>query len=309
VASENYQDDVKVSSEILNHVADAYRKMRNTLRFLLSNLYDFDPARDGVALEQLAEIDRWALMRFAELVERVTRAYDRYEFHAVYHALFNFCGTTISSLYMDILKDRLYCEAPDGPERRAAQTVTYRLCDGLLRLMSPILCFTAAEAWEHLHGLDDKSPIDRSIFFAEFPKVDDIARDPALLDRWERLLSLRGAATRALEAARRDKLIGLSLDAEVVIQANEEWAAFLDGSLDLMREVCIVSGFRLAGPDEGSGLVFVADEAVDGVRIAVHPAPGNKCERCWTIATSVGQVVDHPTLCVRCADVVRRLAG
>ncbi len=309
VASENYQDDVKVSDEILRHVSDAYRKMRNTLRFLLSNLYDFDPATDCVAPESLTEIDRWALMKYAELVERVTRAYERYEFHAVYHALFNFCGATISSLYMDILKDRLYCEVPNGKERRAAQTVTYRILDGLLRLMSPILCFTAAEAWEHLHDLEDKDPLEKSIFFAEFPTVDDIERDPAFLDRWTRLLNLRGAATRALEAARRDKLIGLSLDAEVVIEADAEWTAFLDGSLALMREICIVSDFRLVAPGEETGLAFVADESLDGVRIAVQPAPGVKCERCWTIATSVGQDVDHPALCARCAGVVRRLSA
>ncbi len=308
VASENYQDDVKVSDEILKHVSDAYRKMRNTLRFLLSNLYDFDPATDSVGQEKLTEIDRWALMKFAELAERVTRAYERYEFHAVYHALFNFCGTTISSLYMDILKDRLYCEAPAGPKRRAAQTVTYRICDGLLRLMSPVLCFTAAEAWEHLHGLGEASPLDRSIFFAEFPRVDDIERDPAFLDRWNRLLNLRGAVTRALEAARRDKLIGLSLDAEVIVEAGGDWPAFLDGSLDLMREMCIVSGFRLAGPDGGIDLPCVTDEALEGVRIAVQPAPGSKCERCWTIGTTVGQDVDHPALCARCARVVRQLA-
>jgi isoleucyl-tRNA synthetase len=161
VSSENYQDDVKVSGEILKHVSDAYRKMRNTLRFLLSNLYDFDPAKDSGRGCRVAEIDRWALSKYAEMHERITRAYERYEFHAVYHGLHNFCGTTISSLYMDILKDRLYCSLPAGSERRAAQTVIYRILDGLLRLMAPILCFTAAEAWEHLHGLGEKAPLER----------------------------------------------------------------------------------------------------------------------------------------------------
>ena len=306
VASENYQDDVKVSDEILKHVSDAYRKMRNTLRFLLGNLSDFDPARDAVGPEALFEIDRWALARFAELARRLTRAYERYEFHAVYHGLFNFCGTTISSLYMDILKDRLYCSAPDGPERRAAQTVMYRILDGLLRLMAPVLCFTAAEAWEHLHGLGDKDPLDRSVFFASFPEVDDIAVDAAFNERWTRLLTLRSAITRVLETARRDKLIGLSLDAEVVLQVNADWQAFLADNLEMVQELCIVSSLRLqAAGDEA--LTFAGAEGLDGVAIAVGSAPGVKCERCWTFATSVGADTEHPTLCARCAGVVRQL--
>jgi len=312
VASENYQDDVKVSGEILRHVSDAYRKMRNTLRFLLSNLYDFDPARDSVAAEDLTAIDRWALVKFAELTERVTRAYEAYEFHAVYHSLHNFCGTTISSLYMDILKDRLYCSAPAGPVRRAAQTVIYRILDGLLRLMAPILCFTAAEAWEHLHGLAAEAPLERSIFFVDFPRVDDIAVDKAFVDQWDRLLALRGDITRVLEGARRDKVIGLSLDAEVVLRTSGEcgeWAAFLQQNLDQLRELCIVSDLRLVAEGAEPGLAYTDSEALAGVAITVGPAPGAKCERCWTLATTVGADQEHPALCARCAGVVRQLAG
>lgn len=309
VASENYQDDVKVSDEILRHVSDAYRKMRNTLRFLLSNLYDFDPAKDSVAPSALQEMDRWALTKFAELSERVTSAYERYEFHAVYHGLHNFCGATISSLYMDVLKDRLYCSAPAGPERRAAQTVIYRILDGLLRLMSPILCFTTAEAWEHLHDLPQDAPLDRSIFFADFAPVADIVEDETFQGRWDKLLSLRSAITRVLEGARRDKVIGLSLDAEVVVKVNGEWDDFLSGSLEQLRELCIVSGLRLARDGEDGKLAFVEAEALPGVEIAVGPAPGVKCERCWTIATSVGDDQEHPALCARCAAVVRQLTA
>jgi isoleucyl-tRNA synthetase len=310
VASENYQDDVKVSDEILKHVSDAYRKMRNTLRFLLSNLYDFDPAKDSVAPSALQEIDRWALTKFAELNKRIALAYERYEFHAVYHGLHNFCGTTISSLYMDVLKDRLYCSTPDGPERRAAQTVIYRILDGLLRLMSPILCFTTAEAWEHLHDLAQEAPLEQSIFFADFASVDDIEKNEAFDERWDKLLTLRGAITRVLEGARRDKVIGLSLDAEVVLKVSGEWAGFLANSLDQLRELCIVSSLRLAeeAEDDG-GLTFVEAEALPGIQIAVGPAPGVKCERCWTIATTVGEDQEHPALCARCAAVVRQLAG
>ena len=308
VASENYQDDVKVSNEILKHVSDAYRKMRNTLRFLLSNLYNFDPVKDSVDSSALQEIDRWALSKYAEMHERITRAYERYEFHAVYHGLHNFCGTTISSLYMDVLKDRLYCSLPSGPERRAAQTVIYRILDGLLRLMAPILCFTAAEAWEHLHSLDEKAPLEQSIFFADFAGIDDIARDAAFDERWNRLLVLRGAITKVLEGARQDKSIGLSLDAEVILRVNDEWANFLVDSQEQLRELCIVSSLRLAGNDDGN-LVFVQADGVADLEIAVAPAPGSKCERCWTISPTVGNDTEHPLLCARCASVVRQLAG
>jgi isoleucyl-tRNA synthetase len=309
VASENYQDDVKVSDEILKHVSDAYRKMRNTLRFLLSNLYDFDPAKDSVAPSALQEIDRWALTKFAELNKRITLAYERYEFHAVYHGLHNFCGTTISSLYMDVLKDRLYCSTPDGPERRAAQTVIYRILDGLLRLMAPILCFTTAEAWEHLHDLDQDAPLERSIFFVRFAEVADIEKDKPFSERWDTLLTLRNAITKVLEGARRDKVIGLSLDAEVVLRVSGEWADFLADSQEQLRELCIVSSLRLSRQGDDDGRTFVEAESLPGIHIAVEPAPGVKCERCWTIATTVGEDREHPALCARCAAVVRQLAG
>ncbi len=308
VASENYQDDVKVSDEILKHVSDAYRKLRNTLRFLLSNLYDFNPKTDCVEAAALQEIDRWALIKYAELSERITRAYERYEFHAIYHALHNFCGTTISSIYMDVLKDRLYCSTPTGPERRAAQTVIYRILDGLLRLMAPILCFTTAEAWEHLHNLDDKAPLEQSIFFTDFAAVEDIVRDADFEEQWNKLLSLRSAITRELEVARRDKVIGLGLDAEVVLRLSPEWSEFLEGQNEQLRELCIVSSLRVVTEPE-AGLNFASAENLPGVAVAVAPAPGIKCERCWTIATSVGEDGEHPALCARCASVVRQLVG
>ncbi len=311
VSSEDYRDDVKVSDEILRHVSDAYRKMRNTLRFLLSNLNDFDPEKDGVGAgtEKFSELDRWALARFAELVRRVDRAYEDYEFHAIYHGLHNFCGTVISSLYMDVLKDRLYCSAPDDPGRRAAQTVIHRILDGLLRLMAPILSVTAAEAWEHLYGLDQKSPMEQSVFFAGFPNVDDIETDQDLDLRWEKLLAVRGEITKVLELARRDKTIGLSLDAEVLLRAEGDIGVFLSGKLELLKELCIVSGLQIVeDPESCQGIEFVDCEEVEGLKVAVQTAPGNKCERCWIISTTVGEDEEHPTICSRCAAVVRTLS-
>ncbi len=309
VASENYQDDVKVSDEILQHVSDAYRKIRNTIRFLLSNLADFDPERHGVSADTFTEIDRWALSRYAELVRRISRAYQEYEFHAIYHGLHNFCGTVISSLYMDILKDRLYCSLADDLKRRAAQTVIYRILDGLLRMMAPILCFTTAEAWEHLHGLSQDSPLEQSIFFTEFPTVDDIADDPGFDERWERLLQIRSEVTKVLEAARRDKVIGLSLDAEVMLRTdNDELRKFLADNLELIKELCIVSSLRLVDAiAEGEKTEIGTGEILSDLTLGVCPAKGNKCERCWVIDPSVGRDTEHPGLCARCVDVVRSL--
>lgn len=305
VASENYQDDVKVSDQILKHVTDAYRKLRNTLRFLLSNLYDFDPAKDAVPLEQLMPIDRWALARFAGLSQKVCQAYGRYEFHAVYHSLYNFCGTTISSIYLDVLKDRLYCEAAKGLKRRAAQTAIHRILDGLLRLMAPILCFTAEEAWQHLYGIEEaEEDYTNSVFFAGRPELDDIRPDAEADALWQQCLTLRGEITRVLEIARQNKAIGLSLDAEVVLQAGPEWRHLIADNRALLQELCIVSSLRLAS--SGERLAFT-DTETEGLQIAVQPAPGRKCERCWTISESVGQDSGHPNLCSRCAAVVRGL--
>ncbi|MDH3328922.1 MAG: class I tRNA ligase family protein, partial [Desulfobulbaceae bacterium] len=310
VSSEDYRDDVKVSDEILRHVSDAYRKIRNTLRFMLSNLYDFDPNTDGVSYGQLADLDRWALAKFAGLCQRVGKAYTEYEFHTVYHGLHNFCGTAMSSLYLDVLKDRLYTSAPGSVERRSAQTVIYRILDGLLRLMTPILSFTAVEAWEHLHGLGSDSPAEDSVFFAEFPSVDDIPEDADFSSTWARLLEIRSEITRVLESARREKVIGLSLDAEVLVQADGDTASFLQGKWDQLKELCIVSSLQRV-PDiaDVENVNVVEAETVDGMKIAVRQAPGTKCERCWTISTSVGQDSDHPAACHRCAQVVRSLSA
>ncbi len=311
VASEDYRDDVKVSEEILRHVSDAYRKIRNTIRFLLSNLSDFNPKEHRVTEDQYSELDRWALTRYSELLRQIKRDYEFYEFHNIYHKLIKFCGITISSLYADILKDRLYCSGTNDPGRRAAQTVLHLILDGLLRLMAPILSVTAAEAWEHLHGLDENAPIERSVFFTEFPKPYGIVTyDPELneLDsRWSRLLNLRGEITKVLEAARRDKTIGLSLDAEVLLLAEGDLAGFLSGKEELLRELCIVSSLKIARTADE--VAFTASEEIAGLKIAVRPAPGGKCERCWMISPSVGQDSEHPALCSRCAAVVRNVAG
>ncbi|MDW7772049.1 MAG: isoleucine--tRNA ligase [Desulfobulbaceae bacterium] len=310
VSSEDYRDDVKVSEEILRHVSDAYRKIRNTLRFMLSNLYDFDPKTDIVPYADLPGLDRWALTRFTALCRRIDKAYMDYEFHTVYHGLHNFCGTAMSSLYLDVLKDRLYASAPDSLERRSAQTVIHRILDGLLRLMSPILSFTAVEAWEHLYGLDASGPAEDSVFFATFPSVDDIPDDADFNAAWARLLEIRGEITRVLEGARREKIIGLSLDAEVLVQAEGDTASFLADKWEQLQELCIVSNLKPVS-DIGSAenVKVVKSEEIAGLKIGVRQAPGEKCDRCWTISTSVGRDSDHPSACERCARVVRGMSS
>ena len=309
VSSEDYRDDVKVSGEILKQVSDAYRKMRNTIRFMLSNLYDFDPEIQSVASDELMELDRWALAEYGAMTRRLTKAYLNYEFHAVYHGLFQFCGVTMSSLYLDILKDRLYVSGTDDVGRRAAQTVIYRILDGLLRLMAPVLSFTAAEAWEHFQGLAQDAPVEKSIFFASFPKVDDLETDGEQDKTWKQLFEVRSEITRVLEAARRDKTIGLSLDAEVLIQADGEIGDFLKDKWDILQEICIVSKMRAEeNLDDLDGVSPVSAEGIAGLKIGVRQASGDKCERCWTLSPTVGQDGQHPTICDSCVAVVNRIS-
>ncbi len=307
VASEDYRDDVKVSDEILQQVADAYRKIRNTIRYLLSNLYDFNPQTDRVHFEQLPEIDRWALVKLEELKEKVRQSYDRYEFHAIYHSLNFFCGTTLSAFYLDILKDRLYASAPASPARRAAQTALYDILDSLLRLMSPILCFTAAEAWNALHQLGDNGPIDSEIHFAEFLPAQALSCDQEVMERWAQLIRVRAEVTRALELARRDKVIGHPLEAEVTLEATGELRDFLQANCSIIREISIVSELTVGDVSgAGEGVIFASEE-LPGVKVQVRAAAGEKCERCWVRSTSVGAASDHPTLCQRCAGVITTL--
>ncbi len=301
VASEDYRDDIKISDEILRQLSDAYRKIRNTIRYLLSNLYDFDPARDRVAVTEMDELDLWALSQYEQMKRRVMKAYDGFDFHVVFHALYHFCTVTMSAFYLDILKDRLYTEAPASRARRAAQTVFYEIAHGLLRLMMPVLSFTAAEAWEHLPSDAGR---EANVFMAAFPAACDAFLHPELDDKWERLLAVRAELTRALEIARRDKVIGHSLEAEVLVAAGGELGAFLDANFQTLKTISIVSDLKRAEAIDGE---CFHGEDLPELAVLVRPASGGKCERCWTRAESVGAVADHPELCHRCAAVVAAL--
>ncbi|EKD38020.1 MAG: hypothetical protein ACD_75C00899G0005, partial [uncultured bacterium] len=295
---------IKVSDEILKQISDAYRKIRNTIRYFLGNLSDFDPALHTVPHRDLPELDRWALAKFNELRTRVIESYEKYEFHSIYQGLNYFCGTTMSAFYLDILKDRLYTAGTDSHLRRSAQTALYEILDGMLRLMSPILCFTAAEAWNALHGLEEKDSVERGIHFVEFPPESEIECDEPMMEKWAKLIKIRSEITKALENGRREKVIGHPLEAEVLIRAEGDLAEFMRGEWDTIKEISIISEMSVLRDDTPvAGIRFVSEE-IAGMIIQVQPASGEKCLRCWTRSTTVGEIAAHPEICRRCADVL-----
>ena len=299
VAAEDYRDDVRISEEILKRVSEAYRRIRNTCRYILGNLYDFDPSRDRVQYADLPEIDRLSLHRLQKLIARILNAYDEFSFHTVYHSLHNFCVVDMSAFYLDVLKDRLYILPPDSKESGSAQTVMYDILSVILRLMAPILSFTAEEAWKYLPSEGDKLA---SVHLAQFPGVNENYIDDRLAARWDTLLQVRGEVSKALEIARSDKVIGHSLDAEVRLYAPEKLHGLLNTYLEELRAVFIVSGVTLFWSGEGNGEFKSQD--VEGLEISVAQAPGDKCERCWTYHPTVGDVSEYPTACRRCVDVM-----
>jgi isoleucyl-tRNA synthetase len=295
VSASDYREDIRISDNILAQLSDAYRRIRNTSRFMLGNLYDFSPKTDAVPIARMPDIDRYTLHRLQLLVEKARQAYDLYEYHIIYHALHNFCTVDLSALYLDILKDRLYTSPPQSLERRSAQTVLYTLVDFLCRLMAPILPFTAEEIWRHMPAVADKAA---SVHLTLLPSPDPALIDPALAERWEVVLSVRSEVTKALEAARVQKRIGHALDAAVTLSVDGELYAKLAPYAADLRSFFIVSAAELLKDT----LLEEAFESLEvkGLRVRVQPAAGKKCDRCWIHETSVGQNPEHPTICGRC---------
>jgi isoleucyl-tRNA synthetase len=306
VSAEDYRDDIRISPEIIQRLSEAYRRLRNTARFLLGNLYDFDPARDGVPYESLREIDRFALHRMQWVIDRVRKAYETYTYHIVFHTLHQFCVVDLSALYLDILKDTLYVQAPEDPARRSAQTVLFEIARDLTRLMAPILAFTSEEIWEHLPPWEGKEP---SVHLSGFPQVREAWTDNALGDRWEQLLKVRGEVTRALELARKAKVIGLALDARVVLGLPPGLVSLLGGQERFLEDLFIVSQVETASDDAGlPGQPFESSE-FPGLKIWVAGAVGAKCPRCWKMDRAVGEQGAHCEVCPRCSEVLRGLGG
>jgi len=301
VSSADYRSDLAVSPNILKQITEAYRKIRNTCRFLIGNLYDFDPAKDRVKYEQLPEIDRWALLKLQKLIQRVIAAYRDYEYHVVHHAVHGFCTVDMSALYLDIIKDRLYTAPARSTERRAAQTVLYEVLTALVRLLAPVLAFTSEEIWRYVPG--DKEGVI-SVQLADMPEVKEEYLDGELEQKWGRLLDVRGQVTKVLEMARRDKVIGNSLEASVNLYADEELYSFLEPLSAELPTVFIVSGVSLKPLNEAPDDVK-RFETYPELAVSIQPARGKKCERCWMYHEDVGADPDHPTICPRCAQAVK----
>jgi len=281
VSSINYTDDVPFSEEMFTRLGDTYRRVRNTLRILLGNLFDFESGKHSAKKESFTFIDRWILDRLENVINDCSAAYQAYEFHKVYHTLNQFCAVDLSSLYVDITKDRLYCDAPDSPRRRSTQIAMRRILDALCRLLAPITVFTAEEAWGYLGQSE-------SVHLQVFPGQEPEWRDPALADQVSQLLSLRGVIGQAIERARQEKLIGNALEAAVVLRCKPELVSAIPH--EQLEEFFILSDLKIETGEEPAA--------------SVTKTPYLKCGRCWRHRAAVGKSTTHPELCDRCEAVV-----
>jgi len=299
VSATDYRDDIRISDEILLRLTEAYRRIRNTCRYLLGNLSDFDPEKDRVPYAEMDELDRWALLRLSRVTDRIVEAYDTFQYHNVFHTLHNFCVVDLSNFYLDILKDRMYASAADSSLRRSGQTAFMALADGIVRLMAPILAFTAEEVWENLPGTRVES-----VFLTEFPRPDAEWSDKDLENRYEKLVALREVVTKAIEEDRRLKRIGNSLEAALVLHVTDRALAKLLQSFGkCLPDLFIVSSATIESHEELPENAFSGD-SLPGFAVTVRKAEGGKCERCWKFAPEVGADVKGPAICTRCQSVI-----
>ncbi len=294
-SAEDYREDMRLSQEIINRLVEAYRKIRNTARFLLGNIYDFDLEDHS---SRLLEIDRWAMSRLQNLIIKVTEAYERFEFHQVFHSIYTFCVNDMSAFYLDILKDRLYTFRADSLERRAAQWVLYNILSVMTRLLAPVLSFTAEEIWMHMPGRKSIS-----VFLAEFPEPDKKFLDRELEERWQRLIAVRDEVNKALEIKRKERFIGNSLEARVILYAPSEYQELLTQYREFLPYLFIVSQVEVRTNKDKKG--FFESEEIKTFSIDIERAEGEKCERCWNWSPSVGRFKEHPSICERCYNVLR----
>jgi len=304
VTSEDYTVDIRISEETLARLAEAYRRIRNTCRFLLGNLADFDPARHRLPQDELWELDRFALHRLAQVGQRMLTAYERFEFHTVYHTLQQYCTVDLSNFYLDVLKDRLYTFAPDSEGRRSAQTACFIILEALTKLMAPVLSFLAEEVWDHLPARE----VD-SVHLSLFPDDLESFLDEDLAARFEKLLAIRAETTAALEKARERKLIGNALDALAIWQPPRAEEAFYAENEALLTELALVSEGRVGQVDEDRAVVVQSSEKLPGLKIGVLVHDGEKCPRCWMRRHDLGQAAGYPDVCPRCAANLRAAAA
>ncbi len=292
VASSDYHADIRISKDILKQLSESYRKIRNTARYILSNLYDFDPNKDMVALDDLLPIDKWALFKLNELNKKVREGYDSYEFHQVYHAIHNFCVVDMSNFYLDVLKDRLYTEKSDGKLRRAAQTAIYIILDSMTRMITPILAYTSDEIWKFMPHADG---VDAShVVYNDMPSLVEVDVDDAFIARWDRIHELRDLVKKSIEVSVNQKLVRSSLETTVKLTCTGEQYDFIKSVEDELKDAFIVSGVEVAN-----------DESATEIKVEINKAEGEKCERCWAYSVTVGQDAENPCVCARCASVLK----
>lgn len=303
ISSVDYQGDVRLSDKIVKSMSDVYRKIRNTFRYLLGNLSDFDPKTDSVAYADMEELDRWALLRMEQVKETVLKAYDDYEFHVMYHAVHNFCTVDLSAIYLDILKDRLYTEKADSKLRRSAQTAMYEILTTLVRLVAPVLCFTSEEVWQALPSKEER---EWSVHMSDMPKVNEAYLDKALDEKWKKRLAVRSVAMKALEEARQAKVIGHPLDAEVTVYADGEAYDIVKAMEKELADFLLVSQTHIV-----SGTAAAPENAASNeegtVKASVAVCTLAKCERCWKRSADVDADPKHPGVCARCAHVLTEM--
>ena len=304
VAAQDYQEDLRISSQILTQLVEAYRKIRNTCRYLLSNVYDFDPHNPAhqVEVSQLPELDRWALLRFNNLIDHVRKGYEAFDFRQIVHELDYFCSVDMSATYLDILKDRLYTFRADSPLRRGSQMVLFHIVTGLARLMAPILSFTAEDVWDAVPGREPSA--DDSVHLSTFPEAVALPDEVELEAKWKQLLAIRTVVLSALEQQRREKVIGSSLEARVVLNVAPALHGFLQAYESELPTLFIVSQVVLRSTENPAGEKHLASDEALGMSVNVVKAEGEKCERCWNYRASVGGVPEHPRLCDRCIEAV-----
>ncbi len=303
VASVDFREDVMSSDELMQRIAESYRKIRNTFRYILGNLHDFDPARDAVPFAEMHALDQYILLRAAEVTKDVRQHYDEFVFHRLYQRLKDFCIVDLSAIYFDVLKDRLYTSAPKSVPRRSAQTALWKLGESLVRLLAPVMSFTAEEVWQHLPAASGRAD---SVHLEHFPAPEDLTGElPAGFDAtglkkdWEALLAARDQALKALEAARNEKRIGSGLEAQILFAAPESMYPVLERYRDQLRYLFIVSDVVLEK--------LPATNGDTGLTVEILKAPGKKCERCWNYSTHVGEDKNYPSVCERCSAVLAEI--
>lgn len=309
VSAEDYREDIRLSKEIITRLTEAYRKIRNTGRFLLGNIYDYD-GKDYSG--HLLEIDRWAMSRLQGLIMQVTSAYENFNFHEVFHSIYNFCVVDMSSFYLDILKDRLYTFKADSKERMAAQWVLHQILLTMTKLMAPVLSFTAEEIWQEIRKTEDgrqKTDVQESVFLSSFPTVNDDFLDEALEKKWERLIKIRDEANKALEIKRKDKFIGNSLEAKLIFYVDDKELNLLQNYKDFLPALFIVSdveiypfGQRIKPGEEDT----YESPHIKNLYIKIERAAGHKCERCWNWSTTTNKFKDYPQICEKCFTQIQR---